>query len=258
MEGELHLALLQVPLTWEDPVANRTTFSKIIRGVPGATDLIILPEMFTTGFTMTPAVIDRIEGPQTLDWMRGQASMSGAAICGSIVFAEGSTFFNRLLFVYPDGHYVTYDKRHSFTLAGEDKIYTAGTSKCILEFKGFRICPLICYDLRFPVWSRNSEDYDLLIYVANWPTPRVQAWDTLLRARAIENMAYCAGVNRVGTDNNNHSYAGHSAVYDSLGEIMAFSEEEEVLYVSLKKSHLKKTRGSLRFLNDRDTFNLVK
>jgi predicted amidohydrolase len=257
MEGQLHLALLQAPLVWEDPVANRVVFANIIKELPGETELIILPEMFTSGFTMNPSSLDDTEGPKTLEWMQLQASSAGAAICGSIVFAEGKKYFNRLFFVYPDGHFRTYDKRHTFTLAGEDKVYTAGKEKCVLEYKGFRICPMICYDLRFPVWSRNTADYDMIIYVANWPAPRLLAWDTLLRARAIENMAYCAGVNRIGTDDLGHVYAGHSAVYDSLGEVVAFSEEEGVLFACVKKEHLKKTRGKLRFLDDRDTFNLV-
>lgn len=257
MEGELHLALLQTPLAWEDPGLNRRVFGDIIKDLPGNTDLIILPEMFTSGFTMNPSALQSSEGPETLEWMQSQASMAGAAICGSIVFAEGKEFFNRLFFVFPDRQYRAYDKRHTFTLAGENKVYAAGKEKCILEFRGFRICPLICYDLRFPVWSRNTEDYDLLIYVANWPAVRLLAWDTLLRARAIENMAYCAGVNRVGSDKHGHAYAGHSAVYDSLGEAIVFSEVEGVLYTCLQKSHLSKTRGSLRFLDDRDSFNLV-
>ena len=257
MDGALNLALLQAELAWEDPEANRNAFTNIIREIPGETDLIVLPEMFTSGFTMNPSALANSEGPVTLEWMRAHASATGAAICGSIVFASEARYYNRLLFVYPDGHYMSYDKRHTFTLAGENKVYEAGNKRCILEFKGFRICPMICYDLRFPVWSRNTESYDLLIYVANWPAPRILAWDTLLRARAIENMAFCAGVNRIGTDDNGHAYTGHSAVYDSLGETVVFSEERGVLKACLQKAHLDKTRKSLRFLDDRDEFSLV-
>jgi omega-amidase len=257
MEGALNLALIQAELAWEDPDANRMAFAAIFREIPLGTDLVILPEMFTTGFTMNPAGLDKGEGLKSLEWMRSQAEAYDVAICGSIVFAEGDKFYNRLFFVYPGGHYKSYDKRHTFTLAGEDKVYESGKERCVLEFRGFRICPMICYDLRFPVWSRNTDAYDLLIYVANWPAPRVLAWDTLLRARAIENMAYCAGVNRVGTDNNGHSYIGHSAVYDCLGGTAVFSELPGVHTIRIQKSHLEKTRGSLRFLDDRDNFNLV-
>ena len=156
----------------------------------------------------------------------------------------------------PDGSYEQYDKRHTFTLAGEDRVYTRGTERLQVDFRGFTFCPLICYDLRFPVWSRNTDGYDVLIYVANWPSPRVSAWDTLLRARAIENMSYVLGVNRVGTDPTNHTYSGQRAAYDSLGNCLAFSEGEEILRVSLSKSHLQTTRESLRFLQDQDRFSL--
>lgn len=257
MSKELHLALLQAPLAWEDPVANRRAFSNKLNTVSSDTDLVILPEMFTTGFTMTPQHIRESEGPETLRWMQEEALKTGAALCGSVVYPDRGLFYNRLFFVHPDGSYQTYDKRHTFTLAGEDKVYAAGKALCIIEYKGFRICPLICYDLRFPVWSRNVEGYDLLVYVANWPTPRLQAWDTLLRARAIENMAYCVGVNRIGKDSNGHSYAGHSAVYDCLGDLLVFSEKEEVVSARLQRAHLDKTRRSLKFLDDRDSFSLV-
>jgi predicted amidohydrolase len=213
--------------------------------------------MFTTGFTMTPEHINEEEGLRTLVWMQAEAAKKNAAICGSMVFREDGHNYNRLLFVSPGGEHLAYDKRHTFTLAGEHKVYTAGKSKQLIEYRGFRICPLICYDLRFPVWSRNVEGYDLLLYVANWPAQRVQAWDTLLKARAIENMAYCAGVNRVGTDINGHSYAGHSAVYDALGNSLVYSEEEAILYAGLSLSHIRETREALKFLNDRDAFTLA-
>ncbi len=257
MAEELQITLIQAPLAWEQPEANRTTFSQSLALVPDTTDLVILPEMFTTGFTMTPGNIAAGEGAKTLRWMQEAAARYKAALCGSIAFREGSRFFNRLFFVTPEGETRYYDKRHTFTLAGEDKVYTAGREKLVVEYRGFRICPLICYDLRFPVWSRNTEGYDLLLFVANWPAPRVQAWDTLLKARAIENMAYCAGVNRVGTDANEHAYSGHSAVYDCLGNTMVYSEEAGQLHATLCKSHLQKTRESLKFLDDRDTFTLA-
>jgi predicted amidohydrolase len=257
MNVELKISLIQAPLEWESPDNNRMAFSERMVPLRGNTDLIILPEMFTTGFTMQPENISKQEGLKSLDWMREEAKAANAAICGSIAFEEDGRFYNRLYFISPEGREWAYNKRHTFTLAGEDKVYTAGQERILIEYRGFKICPLICYDLRFPVWSRNVDGYDLLIYVANWPAKRVQAWDALLKARAIENMAYCAGVNRVGTDVNGHEYTGHSAVYDCLGNSLAYSEENTVLHAVLNKDALKETRASLRFLNDRDSFSLV-
>ena len=252
----METALVQSELVWENPAENRRHFADLLRPLAGSVDLIVLPEMFTTGFTMNPQNIPTEEGQRTLDWMLEQASLANAALTGSIVFPEGGRHYNRLVFAMPDGTYEQYDKRHTFTLAGEDRVYTRSTGRLQVDFRGFTFCPLICYDLRFPVWSRNTEGYDVLIYVANWPSPRVSAWDTLLQARAIENMSYVLGVNRVGTDPNSLSYSGHTAAYDSLGNCLAFSEGEEILRVSLSKSHLKTTRDSLRFLQDRDRFSL--
>lgn len=254
---ELNIALFQSRLLWENPEDNRAMFSDKIDAIPEDVDLIILPEMFTTGFTMQPENIDPLEGEKTLQWMKDRSRQKNAALCGSIVFYENEEYFNRLFFVLPDGSMFQYDKKHTFTLAGEDKVYTAGTSKKILTYKGFNICPLICYDLRFPVWARNVENYDVLLYVANWPKPRINAWDALLKARAIENMAYCIGVNRIGQDTLGYEYPGHSAVYDALGNPLVFSEEEEVLYATLSKTHITNNREKLRFLEDQDPFNLL-
>lgn len=257
MRGILNIALIQSPLAWEDPEANRMHFSKVLEAISKDADLIILPEMFSTGFTMHPKNIAEDEGPKTSAWMQQQAKKTDAAIVGSLPFFENGSFTNRLLFVQPDGQTSKYDKRHTFTLAGEDKVYKAGTEKLIVDYRGFKICPLVCYDLRFPVWSRNTENYDVLIYVANWPKPRITAWDTLLKARAIENMAYCIGVNRIGSDEVGHEYIGHSAVYDVLGERVAFSEREAVIYATLSKEHIASTRKKLRFLEDRDRFGFI-
>ncbi len=252
----LHIALVQDHLVWENPQANRDHFTEQLQKLTDGIDLILLPEMFTTGFTMHPENISNRQGHLTLEWMQQMASDKKAAIVGSMPFFEKGTFTNRLFFVKPDGDYDFYDKRHTFTLAGEDKVYKAGTKKLLVEYKGFRICPLICYDLRFPVWARNTEDYDVLIYVANWPKPRIVAWDTLLKARAIENMCYCIGVNRVGTDAVGHEYSGHSAVYDGLGTPLLFSQEAGVYEETLHKKHLVSIREQLRFLDDRDSFSL--
>jgi predicted amidohydrolase len=250
------VALIQTSLTWENPAANRAHFSNLIHTLDGETDLIVLPEMFTTGFTMNPGHIPYEEAEHTLDWMRENATRTGAALAGSLIFREEGMYYNRLVFMFPDGKYEYYDKRHTFTLAGEDKVYQRGNQRKTLQYKGLTFSLQICYDLRFPVWSRNTEDYDVLIYVANWPHTRIAAWDTLLKARAIENMSYVLGVNRIGKDANGLQYDGHSAVYDSLGERIAFSEGEEILYATLSKNNLEQTRTTLKFLQDRDTFTL--
>lgn len=256
MQNELKIALVQTSLSWEDPVGNRDALAKKIHAIHEAVDLIVLPEMFSTGFTMNPSKVAETMLGDTVRWMKYLAANKGTAIVGSIVITEDDNFYNRLLFTRPTGEVEQYDKRHTFTLAGEDKIYASGSERLIVDYKGWRLCPLICYDLRFPVWARNTEDYDALIYVANWPTPRINAWDALLKARAIENMSYCIGVNRVGLDQNGHSYPGHSAVYDGLGnDISDFEEDlERVDIVTLSKTLLDSIREKLRFLDDKDDF----
>ena len=178
------------------------------------------------------------------------------AVSGSMVYFADGHYYNRLWFVEPDGRSSFYDKRHTFTLAGEDRIYTKGEKRIVIDYKGLRICPLICYDLRFPVWSRNTENYDVLIYVANWPQPRINAWDALLKARAIENMAYVVGVNRVGTDHTGHNYPGHSTVNNVFGEPIVFSTEEKVLYDTLDKKHISEAREKLKLFEVREHFSL--
>ncbi len=252
----LKLALVQAPLVWQEPGQNRRNLEQMI--VKGAEDcdLVVLPEMFSTGFTMTPKEINEQEGAATLEWMQQLARKYEIAITGSIAYMENRIYTNRLFFVFPSGTYEYYDKRHTFTLAGENAVYASGSKKLVLDYRGFRICPMICYDLRFPVWARNTDQYDILIFVANWPKPRIHAWDTLLCARAIENQSYCVGVNRIGHDPNGHEYPGHSAVYDCLGERLAFSGKEGILLSTLHESHLRETREKLRFLDDRDYFTL--
>ena len=256
MTTELKVALIQTSLFWENPQANRDAFYEKIKSIPKDVDLIVLPEMFHSGFTMTPNHMDNTEGHKTLEWMLHIAKQEKKALTGSIPFYENGDYYNRLFFVEPNGTYHQYDKRHTFTLAGESKVYKQGKQRLVLEYMGFQICPLICYDLRFPVWARNTEDYDVLLYVANWPKTRIYAWDTLLAARAIENMAYCIGVNRIGSDDGGYEYTGHSAVYDALGKNLAFSEEDTILYTTLNKAHLDETRYNLKFLQDRDQFSL--
>ena len=259
MQEQLKIALIQSDLVWENPEQNQNNFSKKIKNISEQVDVIILPEMFTTGFTMdAEAVAETMQG-KTVDWMKNEASKHNMAIIGSLIISEENTFYNRLLFVEPLGKITIYNKRHTFTLVGEDKVFTAGAEKVIIDYKGWKICPLICYDLRFPVWARNTEDYDVLIYVANWPKPRVSAWDALLKARAIENMSYCIGVNRVGIDGVNSEYSGHSAVYDVLGNLITSFKpsKEQIEIVTLEKNHISKYRNKLKFLDDKDTFTLL-
>ncbi|MEM6892514.1 MAG: nitrilase family protein [Bacteroidota bacterium] len=254
MQEDLKVALVQTHLHWENPIGNRLNLQEKFQEIETPVDLIVLPEMFTTGFTMTPQHIDEAEAEKTLFWMQEMAEKYDAIIVGSQVFFEDSNYFNRLFCVDAKGVLGQYDKRHTFTLAGEDTVYQKGKTRLQFEVNGFTICPLICYDLRFPVWSRNVEDYDVLLYVANWPSPRILAWDALLKARAIENMAYCIGVNRIGMDPEGHEYPGHSSVYDVLGNQIVFSEKEEILMANLSKSHVEKYRNKLKFLDDRDSF----
>ncbi|MBT8302913.1 MAG: amidohydrolase [Bacteroidia bacterium] len=258
MMKHLEVAIIQSNLVWENPIQNRLDFSRKIEEIDKQVDLIVLPEMFTTGFTMNPNIVAENMTGNTVDWMKQMAEETQAAIMGSLVISENNDFFNRLLFVEPSGTFHIYDKRHTFTLAGEHLVYSAGKKHTLVEYKGWHILPLICYDLRFPVWSRNTMDYDLLIYVANWPRTRIAAWDALLKARAIENMSYCIGVNRVGLDANNLEYPGHSAVYDLFGNVTGSctDEKEETVLVTLSKDHLKNYRQKLQFLKDRDKFSL--
>lgn len=256
MENTLQIALIQSHLVWENPIQNRQLLSEKIESISEAVDIILLPEMFTTGFTMNAAQLAETMQGDTVNWMQTIAKQRQVAITGSIIITENNLFYNRLVFVHPYGQIDIYDKRHTFTLAGEDKVFASGTEKKIIHYKGWKLCPMICYDLRFPVWARNVETYDVLLYVANWPNVRVQAWDTLLKARAIENMAYCVGVNRVGLDGNNHEYSGHSAVYDVLGnriDQIPF-DKEAIEIVTLHKSEIENYRQKLNFLFDMDGF----
>ena len=253
----MKIALVQAPLLWENPKQNRNYFEEKINSISETIDLIVLPEMFTSGFTMNPkSVAESMQG-ETVSWLQVLAKAKNSAITGSLVIEENGNFYNRLVFVFPSGEIKTYDKKHLFTLAGEDKKYTSGTQKMLFEYQGFKICPLICYDLRFPVFARNTEDYDLLIYVANWPKPRINAWDALLKARAIENMCYTIGVNRIGEDPNQHHYPGHSQVIDFLGNYLIEPQENEGVFVTtLNKKTLVETRQKFGFLNDRDAFTI--
>jgi len=260
MKNELNIVAIQSGIVWEKPEVNLEYFDQQISKLPSTVDLVILPEMFTTGFSMNPiSIAETMEGP-SIKWMVATAKVNCLALVGSIVIKENAQYFNRLFFIHPNGHIETYDKRHLFTLAKENDYYTSGEERLIVSYKGWRICPLICYDLRFPVWSRNTNEYDLLIYVANWPSIRINAWDTLLKARAIENMTYCIGVNRVGEDENGYEYNGHTAIYNFLGEKISSTIEgkENVLQSVIFKTKLIKLRQKLNFLQDQDVFKIEK
>jgi predicted amidohydrolase len=254
----LKIALIQTEIIWHKVEQNLIRYTQKIDTLSEEVDLIILPEMFSTGFSMHPKGIAETMQGTTLQWMQKTAVKKNSAICGSIIIEEDNRYFNRFLFVHPSGKCETYDKKHLFTLAGEHHIYTAGNKKLLVSYKGWKISPLVCYDLRFPVWSRNTEAYDLLIYVANWPEPRIGAWDTLLKARAVENLSYCIGVNRVGSDGNNLKYSGHSSAFDCLGEPICLlsKNQEDISIVSLDKNQLTTVREKLSFLEDRDNFEL--
>ena len=257
-KSELSVTLIQMAIDWEDPTKNMAVLTQKIGSLGNPTDLIVLPEMFTTGFSMNPETIaETMDGP-TIQWMRAVAATYQTAIAGSVIIQDEGNYFNRFIMAHVDGKVEHYDKKHLFTLAGEHKIYSEGNILKTFELKGWKIRPMVCYDLRFPVWARNTDDYDLLIYVANWPSPRKIAWDTLLQARSIENMCYTIGVNRVGKDANGLEYPGHSSVFDSLGAIcLDFDEGKEAIgQVTLSKDHLSTTRSKLNFLNDRDSFSI--
>jgi predicted amidohydrolase len=256
MQNQLNVIGIQADLVWENSDQNIIFFEEKIKQLPKETDLVVLPEMFTTGFTMHPAKVAESMNGTSITWMKNMASQHQIAITGSLVIEEKNLFYNRLVFVHPSGKIETYNKRHSFTLAGEDKVYTSGNKKLIVHYKGWKICPLICYDLRFPVWARNTENYDLLIYMANWPVKRIKAWETLLKSRAIENMSYVIGVNRTGQDANGYTYSGNSLLIDFLGNELSSLPKNEIgiICAKLDKNAQTETRRKLGFLNDKDAF----
>ena len=253
----MKIALIQSDLYWEDVYKNRKSFESKVNQIDSNVNLVVLPEMFSTGFTMNaPEVAETMEG-ETVLWLQSLAKQKNFAITGSLIILENEKYYNRMLFVFPSGKIEYYDKRHLFSLAGEDQFYTSGKEKVIVEYLDWKICLQVCYDLRFPVFARNVENYDLLLYVANWPKVRTNAWDTLLKARAIENLSYVAGVNRVGLDVNNYEHVGHSQVIDFLGNfILEPQETESVFIVELDKKAMIETRKKLDFLNDKDIFEI--
>lgn len=263
MPENLNLTIIQSDLYWESIGANLAMFEEKIWKIGSQTDLIILPEMFSTGFSMNAANLAEPMNSQTTRWMKQQASQTGAVVTGSFIVKENTNFYNRLIWMQPDGSYAFYDKRHLFRMAEEHLTFSSGNKKLIVDLKGWKVCPMICYDLRFPVWSRNvsgknSElSYDVLLYIANWPKARISAWDTLLKARAIENLAYVVGVNRTGSDEKGIDYNGHSAVINAKGAHISLLEEDQtIMSVELDYSDLIDFRKKFPAYNDADDFQI--
>lgn len=257
---DITLTFIQSNLYWENVEANLNMFSEKINSIREKTDLIILPEMFSTGFTMNNKQLAEPMRGKTMVWMKQMAQEKNCVITGSIIIEEKKKYYNRLIWMPPSGNFKTYDKRHLFRYANEQKHYTAGKKKLIIKLKGWKICPMICYDLRFPVWIRNKgREYDLLIFVANWPERRNHPWKTLLLARAMENQSYVVGVNRVGNDGNNVYHSGDSAVVNFKGEIISKTapNKESIETVILSKKDLETWRKTFPAWKDADKFRLV-
>ena len=254
----LNVTIVQADLLWHDAAGNREQFTSIIDRLQDPTDLIVLPEMFTTGFSMdAPGLAEPMDG-ESVAWMREMAANNKASVCGSLIIADDHQYYNRFICASPAGDLQCYDKRHLFKLADEQDHYAPGTELLTFELKDWRICPMVCYDLRFPVWSRNRDGYDLLLYVANWPNRRHHAWATLLRARAIENLSYVAGVNRTGTDGNDIPYDGGSSIIDFLGADLAnLGDQEGTASAELDLEKLTAFRERFAFHKDADHFTIT-
>lgn len=254
----LTLTLVQADLHWQEPGANRRMLSDLIADHAAESDLVVLPEMFTTGFTMQASEVAETMDGATVGWMAELAGQLDVTLTGSIVIRDGADFFNRLLWMPPDGRVQHYDKRHRFRMADEQDHYSQGKARQIFQLKDWRICPLVCYDLRFPVWSRGIDEFELLLYVANWPAPRRSAWQTLLPARAVENLCYCAGVNRVGTDGKDIDYVGDSGAWDYLGRRLAdCGDQAATANVELDGAALARYRNKFPAHLDADRFELM-
>lgn len=261
----LTITLIQSDLHWQDIPANLAMFEQKINAIKERTEIVVLPEMFSTGFWMEPALLAESMSGTTVSWMKRVAAEKKIILTGSIIAEENGNYYNRLIWMQPNGVYGIYDKRHRFAFAGEDEKYTAGSKRLIASVKGWKINTLVCYDLRFPVWARqspaikdgSSSEYDVLIYVANWPEKRLHAWRTLLQARAIENQVFVVGVNRTGRDGNDIQYNGNSMVIDPLGEVLYEKPgQEDVFTITLPKEKLQTVRNNFPFWKDADEFSI--
>ena len=251
----LSVAIVQCDIVWENTVSNLHIIGNLLKGIKKEVDLIVLPEMFHCGFSMNPSRNAQKNGGEVLVWMKQMATQLGVTVIGSVVVELDSSFVNRL-YVVSSEKVQWYDKRHLFTMGGEHKKYLPGNKRIVVDVKGWRICPLICYDLRFPVWSRNDSDYDVLIYVANWPAARRDVWNALLKARAIENQSFVVGVNRVGKDHSNN-YVGDSQVINAKGQnLLHLNNKVQIAYVALGQDELYSFRKKFPVLDDRDDFDI--
>ncbi len=260
---DLTITLIQSELVWENIDANLENFERKIKGIEAHQDLLVLPEMFNTGFSMNPQKFAESSDGKTIDWLKRQAALKNCVILGSLPLKENDNYLNRLVWMQADGTYQTYDKRHLFRMASEHEVYSAGNSKNIVELKGWKILPLVCYDLRFPVWSKNtyrnsSYEYDILIYIANWPKIRNHPWKTLLKARAMENLSYVAGVNRVGKDGRMMDHSGDSSIIDYMGNVVAECPPsvEKIITYTLNYEALQKFRTGFAAGLDWDEFEI--
>jgi omega-amidase len=260
MKSSLTITLIQSNLHWEEKKSNMDVFEEKINSINENTEIIILPEMFTTGFSMNPSKLaEPMNGP-TVEWMKRIANKKKCILTGSVIIEENGNYYNRLIWMQPNGTYGIYDKRHLFSYAGENEHFTHGEKRLITQVNGWKICPQICYDLRFPIWNRqaNDSEYDVFLIVANWPQRRELPWNTLLRARSIENQSYVIGCNRVGTDGNGIFYAGDSQVINPLGEVLYHkSENEDIQTITLLKQEIESVRTQFPFLNDKDDFVIL-
>lgn len=258
-KNQLNITIVQPNTIWENKQANFSRIEQLLHAHQSKMELVILPEMFSTGFSMQPHLLAETMDGESVQWMKNIALKHRCLLVGSLIIEEDNKYFNRLLWVQPDGKIGHYDKRHLFAYAGEDEHYASGEKRMIASVKGWKINLAICYDLRFPVWLRNkNEAYDVLLFVANWPAKRSLAWKTLLQARAIENQAYVIGVNRVGTDANQHLYIGESSAFDPLGTtLIQLDDQEQVHTITLQKQVLTDTRNQLPFLADADDFVIL-
>jgi predicted amidohydrolase len=254
----MNISVIQPDTAWEDKSLNFRNLSRIITPLFNKTDIVILPEMFNTGFSMNPGKLGESPEGETREWMINIARKGNFGLCGSYIVKENTNYFNRWIFVSPENEVCHYDKRHLFSMGGEDRLFTAGKSRLVFEFRGVKIAPYICYDLRFPVWSRNREGADLIIYSANWPVSRKNVWNILMKARAIENQCYVAGSNRIGTDGAGIEHCGDSMIVSPKGEILssAGKDEECIVSAEISLTDLSAFRKKFPVLNDADDFTL--
>lgn len=253
---------IQADLHWEDKAANLKMLEEKILAIDQPTEIVVLPEMFSTGFSMDPEQLAETMDGETVSWMKKISAQKKIILTGSVIIEEEGNYFNRLIWMMPNGQFGFYDKRHRFAYGDEDQHYSAGSKRLIASVKGWKINLLVCYDLRFPVWARQQPnpdfEYDVLIYVANWPERRIHAWKTLLQARAIENQCYVVGINRVGNDGKNIHYSGDSMIVDPLGEVLHHAKDkEEIFTVTLEKEHLNSVREKFPFWKDADRFKIL-